>query len=106
MKTAILAVAKFLAGIISEDNGTPSASRSLMFILAGVASTIMIRIFWTITRPGIADSTLALWLTSLPSLIATLTAFIGAAYMVNRGTASISDILASVFAKKDNQPRP
>ena len=89
----------FWRSVYSEPDGSGSSSRILTFILALVASTILVII--TLHLIHITDvALLTAWLASLPLIIAALVAFFTAPYGVNKGSGSFTDIV-SILKGKD-----
>jgi hypothetical protein len=89
----------FAKSVLSEPDGTGSASRVLTVALAGVASAVLIVIVnHVIHVNNVAE--LATWLGAIPVIIGALVLFFTAPYGVNKGSGSISDIV-SILKKKD-----
>ena len=84
-----------------SDNGQPSSSRILTFILAIVSSKILLKI--AVHVIAITDPVaLASWLGALPLLISALVLFFTAPYGVNVGSGTVSDLINTLKGK--NQP--
>jgi hypothetical protein len=88
----------FWRGLFSESDGTPSASRFVMFFLAAVASAAVLILCSAITRSDAAKA--GLILTALPLIIAALTGFIVAPYSWNQLKAGAS----AIFGNKPTPP--
>lgn len=86
----------FLQKVFS-DNGEPSSSRILTFILALVGVAIIVGVAQHICHLH-DNAALGLWLTAFPSIVFALIAFMNAPYLINRGSGSLSDI-AAVFRR-------
>lgn len=85
----------WLRGIFSESDGTPSASRLIMFLLGCVASAALLILCAAVLKSDVAKA--ALILSALPLIIAALTGFIVAPYSWNQLKNGVSDI----FKAKD-----
>lgn len=84
----------FIREVFSDD-GAPSSSRILTFILSLASLGIVVGVMYHVCH--IVDaSTLGLWLTALPSIIMALIGLSAAPYAINRGTGSISDVINSL----------
>jgi hypothetical protein len=86
----------WLRGIFSESDGTPSASRFVMFMLACVASSALLILCHAIVKSEAARA--GLILAALPGVLLALTGFIVAPYSWNQlknGITGISDLLKS-----------
>lgn len=98
MKESIDRVLKFIGGLFS-DNGSPSSSRVLTFILAVFDMIVIWGIFRylkTVHDPMLVAS----WMGNLPMVIGALTALAALPYTVNRGTNALSDIMGAVAQLK------
>jgi len=84
-----------------SDNGNPSSSRILTFILALVSSKVVLNVFNHIIALSDAAA-LATWLGALPLIISALVLFFTAPYGVNVGSGTVSDLLNTLKGK--NQP--
>lgn len=85
--------ATFVSGVFS-DGDVPSSSRVLSFILAMATVGILIGVFRHVCL--IKDTTaLGMWLANIPMIIAALVGLISAPYLINRGSASITDIFTA-----------
>jgi hypothetical protein len=84
-------IRRYLLGLISEADGTPSSTRFLMFIFSFFSMHLIWRCFYHIFT--LHDQTLVtVWLSNMPMLITTLIGFIALPYGINKGTATFSDI--------------
>jgi hypothetical protein len=91
------ALLKFIAGILSESDGSPSSTRTLMYIFSFFSMWLIWRLFYHIIR--IQDAaTLSIWLSNMPLLITTLIGLISLPYAVNRGTSTLSDLAGMIAA--------
>lgn len=98
LKAAIIDVYTFLKAVYSDD-GVPSSSRILTFILAMVSSGILWRVFThiiAITDIGIISA----WLGNLPIIISALVLFFTAPYGVNKGSGAITDLVNIIKGKQ------
>lgn len=85
----------FIKGVFSDDKGTPSSTRIIMFLLAAVSSFVLVRMSIHIVH--LTDlGALAIWLSDLPLIIASLVAFFTAPYTVSNSVSSIADVLRSL----------
>lgn len=87
-------VLHFIAGVFS-DNGAPSSSRILTFMLSMFSTLIL----WGIFRylKGVHDPTVvSAWMANMPMVIGGFAAFCSVPYTVNRGAGAITDIMNAV----------
>lgn len=92
----------FWRGIFSESDGTPSASRFVMFLLACVASSALLILCEAIVKSEAAKA--GLILAALPGIVLALTGFVVAPYSWNQlknGLSSGLSSAASIFTNKD-----
>ncbi len=84
----------FLRGAFS-DGGVPSSSRILTSALGFVVVAVIMGLLYHICH--LKDNVaLGLWLPNLPLIITALVGLMAAPYTINRGTATITDILSSM----------
>ena len=91
----------FVRGLFSESDGTPSASRFTMFMLACVASAAVLILCSAITKSDVAKD--ALILAALPGIIFALAGFIVAPYSWNQ----LKNGMMGIFSKdKPEEKQP
>ena len=96
---------KWLRGVLSEPDGTPSSTRVLMYAFSIFSMWLIWRCFFHIFR--LHDPTLVtIWLSNMPMLVTTLIGLIALPYGINKGTATFSDIANMVTAAKTNNANP
>jgi hypothetical protein len=101
MKEKFNALLALMRSAISEDDGSISSTRILMFFFSFLTAAIIWRIVAHVLR--LTDIALVgVWLANLPLLIAALMGLIALPYTVNKGTATLSDI-AGLFRR--DQPK-
>lgn len=94
----------FIIGVFCEQDGTPSASRILMYLMAGIVGYGLIHIIHHIVE--IKDpTTLGTWVSNLPIIVTSLGGFSALPYGLNKGTAMITDAVKS-FTGGGNQTPP
>jgi hypothetical protein len=92
---------KWLRGVLSEPDGTPSSTRVLMYAFSVFSMWLLWRCFFHIFR--LTDPTLVtIWLSNMPMLVTTLIGLIALPYGINKGSATFSDIANMVTAAKTN----
>jgi hypothetical protein len=91
MKSFITALLSFWKGVFSEADGTPSASRVIMFILSIVVSYCLIILVRAMV--GMDAARAGLFLTAFPYVVGALALLITAPYAVNKGSGALTDIL-------------
>jgi hypothetical protein len=92
---------RWLRGVLSEPDGTPSSTRVLMYMFSVFSMWLLWRCFYHIFQ--LHDPTLVtIWLSNMPLLITTLIGLIALPYGINKGSATFSDIANMVTAAKTN----
>lgn len=92
----------FIAKTFSEENGVPSSSRLLTFIL-GISSMFLIsKIIIHLLGSNPTPQILEIWLSHLTSIIGSLVAFTVIPYLINRGSGALEEVskLFSVLHKE------
>lgn len=98
MKVFIGKILSFVKNLFC-DGGVPSSSRVLTFILAMFGCACIGAIFRHLL--AVKDATLvAVWMSNLPMVIGSLTAFAGLPYGINRGASTLSDIIGALKKKE------
>lgn len=92
---------KWLRGVLSEPDGTPSSTRVLMYAFSIFSMWLIWRCFYHIFR--LHDPTLVtIWLSNMPMLVGTLVGLIALPYGINKGSATFSDIANMIASAKSN----
>ena len=92
--TTLRGSASFIRGVFS-DQGEPSSSRILTFVLAIAVVVFLGGVFRHICR--LTDATqLGLFLSNLPLIIGALIGLMAAPYTINKASGSVSDIIGSL----------
>ena len=90
---------RWLRGVLSEADGTPSASRFLMFLFSVFSMMVIGWIVYHITY--ITDVVIiGIYLANLPLLITSLLGLIALPYGINKGSSTFSDIANMMTAVK------
>lgn len=90
---------KWLRGVLSESDGSPSSTRVLLFSFSAFSMWLIWRCFFHIFQ--LTDVTqITVWLSSMPYLIAALMGLITLPYGINKGTATLANIVSA--AKNGN----
>ena len=92
---------KWLRGVLSEPDGTPSGLVVLMYAFSVFSMWLLWRCFYHIFQ--LHDPTMVtIWLSNMPMLVTTLIGLIALPYGINKGTATFSDIANMVTAARTN----
>jgi hypothetical protein len=97
MKDELKALCSFWKGVFCETDGTPSASRVIMFMLSLVVSYCVIILVRALIAMDAARA--GVFLASFPYVIGALALLITAPYAVNKGSGALSD-LVQMFRKQ------
>lgn len=94
-----LAILRWLRGVMSEPDGTPSSTRVLLFVFSLFSIGVIGYIVYHVTH--ITDVVIiGIFLSNLPLLIASLMGLIALPYGINKGTTTFSDIANMMTAAK------
>lgn len=94
-----LAVIKFFADAMRDDDGAPSSSRILMFSFSISTIVLLFMIFTHLFRMK-GDPIVGVWLANLPIIIASLVSLIAAPYLINQGANFGSNVADSISRSK------
>jgi hypothetical protein len=90
---------RWLQGVLSEPDGTPSSTRVLMYAFSVFSMWLVWHCFNHIFQ--LNDITqLTVWLSNMPMLIASLLGLIALPYGINKGSSTFSDIANMMTAAK------
>ena len=93
---------RWLRGVLSEPDGTPSSTRVLMYAFSVFSMWLLWHCFYHIFQ--LTDVTqITIWLSNMPMLIASLIGLIALPYGINKGTATFSDIANMITAAKNGK---
>ena len=93
---------RWLRGVMSEPDGTPSSTRVLLFVFSLFSLGVIGYIVYHVTH--ITDVVIiGIFLSNLPLLIASLMGLISLPYGINKGSATFSDIANMITAAKNGK---
>ena len=93
--TTLISPKNFIRGMLSEPDGSPSSSRTLMFVFAGFSMVMISKILWHIFN--ITDTTqLTIWLSNFPLILTAFMALIALPYTVNKGAGAMSETFSGI----------
>ena len=91
---------RWLRGVMSEPDGTPSSTRVLLFVFSLFSLGVIGYIVYHVTH--ITDVVIiGIFLSNLPLLIASLMGLISLPYGINKGSATFSDIANMMTAARN-----
>jgi hypothetical protein len=85
-------IKSWVHALLSEDNGTPSSSRVLMFLFSLFSITVVWECFHHIF--GLKDTTqIGLWLAAIPPIIKALVGLVSLPYGINKSHSAFTTIV-------------
>jgi hypothetical protein len=98
---AITRILNYASGMLRDADGTPSASRFWMSVFSIVTIVLLTKIIKHLF--GITDANMTgVWLTNMPLFIGAMVTLISAPYLINKGSASFSDLAGALSSLKGN----
>ena len=82
----------FCNGVLREPDGTPSSTRTLLYIFSAFDMWVVWRIIYHILHAVKDPNVLAVWLANLPMIIGALICLAAIPYTINRGASALTDM--------------
>lgn len=96
----------FCNGVLREPDGTPSSTRTLLYIFSAFDMWVIWRIFYHIIHAVKDPNMLSVWLANLPMIIGALIGLAAIPYTVNRGASALSDMAGYLSQLKTGAANP
>lgn len=91
---------RWLRGVLSEPDGTPSSTRVLMYAFSIFSMWVIWHCFNHIFQLTDVNQ-ITIWLSNMPMLLTAFMGLIALPYGINKGSATFSDIATTITAAKN-----